>query len=189
MLSRVAVSATRALIKPKSLAASYSAASAHSNEPVAKEHFDFFPNREVVGYGFNGEPGYIDNPMFPYPSIRFKAITKELEPLKQKEKGDWKNLTLEEKKTLYRASFAQTFVEMNASTGEWKGAFGIAFMVVTVSLLTYILMYKVGIFPEKAETLSEEHRQEMLQKMIDLRWNPITGTASKWDYEKNDWKK
>lgn len=46
-----------------------------------------------------------------------------------------------------------------------------------------------SVFPEKAETLSEEHRQEMLQKMIDLRWNPITGTASKWDYEKNDWKK
>lgn len=80
MLSRVAVSAARCLIKPKSVsAASYSAASSHHDEAVAKEHYDFFPNREIVGYGVNGEPGYMDHQMFPYPSIRFKAITKELE--------------------------------------------------------------------------------------------------------------
>lgn len=188
MLSRAVASAARSLIKPKSISAvSYS--SSHHDHAVAKEHFNTCPNREVVGYGFNGEPSYMDHQMFPYPSVRFKAITKELEPIKQKEKGDWKNLTLEEKKTLYRATFAQTFAEMNAPTGEMKGAFGLSLIVVSVSLIAYILLYHAGVFPEKASSLSYEHRQEMLQKMIDLRWNPVSGTASRWDYEKNDWKK
>ncbi|KAL1456581.1 hypothetical protein WDU94_001302 [Cyamophila willieti] len=190
MLSRSVSSAVKAVVRTKPQTAAYSAAAAsHGHGPVAKVHYDFFPNREVVGYGWNGEPGYMDTVMFPYSSVRFRAITKELEPLKQKEKGDWKNLTLEEKKTLYRASFCQTFAEMEAPTGEWKAAYGIAFMVVSISLLTYVLMEKVGIFPEKAETLSDEHRQKMLQTMIDLKWNPITGTGSRWDYEKNEWKK
>ena len=44
-----------------------------------------------------------------------------LQALREKEKGDWKKLTLEEKKTLYRASFCQTFAEMEAGDGDWKG--------------------------------------------------------------------
>lgn len=31
--------------------------------------------REIVGYGRNGEPSYIDSEAFPYPSIRFQEIT------------------------------------------------------------------------------------------------------------------
>lgn len=54
--------------------------------------------REVVGYGMNGEYAYIDQPEFPAPAIRYQEPTPEIEKLRQKEKGDWKNLSLEEKK-------------------------------------------------------------------------------------------
>ena len=40
--------------------------------------------------------------------------------LREKEKGDWKKMTLEDKKGLYRASFANTFEEISASDGLWK---------------------------------------------------------------------
>ena len=76
--------------------------------------------REVVGYGINGESNYIDTVMAPFPAIRFKEDVGEIATLRQKEKGDWKKMTKEEKKVLYRASFCQTLVESEAPTGEWK---------------------------------------------------------------------
>ena len=54
--------------------------------------------REVVGYGTNGSYEYFDRMDFPYPSIRFREVKGDLIPIKEKEKGDWKNLTIEEKK-------------------------------------------------------------------------------------------
>merc|ERR1719228_389191 len=77
-------------------------------------------NREIVGFGFNGNANYVDLGGFPCPAIRFKEDTPEILALKEKEKGDWKALTIDEKKQLYRASFCQTYAEMDAPTGEWK---------------------------------------------------------------------
>lgn len=58
--------------------------------------------------------------------------------LRVKEKGDWNKLTLEEKKKLYRASFCQTLVEINAPTGEWKGVFGWVMVWLSVALLSFV---------------------------------------------------
>ena len=44
-------------------------------------------------------PYYSDSFMVPCPAIRFKEVDEELGKLREKEKGDWKLLTLEEKKT------------------------------------------------------------------------------------------
>ena len=55
-------------------------------------------NRDIVGYGFNGNPTYIDREEWPAPAVRFKENTTEVEALRVKEKGDWKLLTLDEKK-------------------------------------------------------------------------------------------
>ncbi|CAK9300413.1 unnamed protein product [Gordionus sp. m RMFG-2023] len=58
-------------------------------------------NRDVVGYGNNGEPVYFDIPITPCPAIRFKENTPEVLKLREKEMKDWKNLSIEEKKELF----------------------------------------------------------------------------------------
>ncbi|XP_018571908.1 cytochrome c oxidase subunit 4 isoform 1, mitochondrial-like [Anoplophora glabripennis] len=145
-------------------------------------------NREIVGYGFNGEPNYVDRPDYPMPAIRWKETTPQIFALRQKEKGDWNKLTLAEKKALYRASFCQTYAEFLAPTGEWKSVIGMAFLGVTVALWVYygIKICTLNLVPD---TFSPENREAQLRRIIDLQINPIQGIASKWDYCKDDWKK
>jgi hypothetical protein len=54
--------------------------------------------REVVGYGLTGAYDYFDRMDFPYPAIRFREVKGDLVGLKEKEKGDWKSLSVKEKK-------------------------------------------------------------------------------------------
>ena len=55
-------------------------------------------NRDIVGYGVNGAPIYADLPEFPCPAVRFRENSSAIMALREKEKGDWHNLTLDEKK-------------------------------------------------------------------------------------------
>ncbi|KAF2905447.1 hypothetical protein ILUMI_00731 [Ignelater luminosus] len=98
--------------------------------------------------------------------------------LREKEKGDWKKLTIEEKKALYRASFCQTYSEFTAPTGEWKSIIGCTLFLSALGVWLYIFL-----------KLFEESKRAQLKRMIDLQVNPIEGIASQWDYEKDDWKK
>merc|ERR1712080_797776 len=100
--------------------------------------------REIVGYGGNGEVTYVDSVMSPFPAIRFKE-----------EKGDWKKLTLEEKKVLYRASFCQTLAEIEAPTGEWKSILGWALISVSIGLWGYLWM-KAYVYPPLPDTITNE---------------------------------
>ena len=43
---------------------------------------------------------------------RFREDSPEILKLREKEKGDWKKLTIAEKKVLYRSSFCQTIAEV-----------------------------------------------------------------------------
>jgi len=144
-------------------------------------------NREVVGFGFNGSANYADRIDFPMPAIRYKENTPDIQALKEKEKGDWSKLTLEEKKALYRASFCQTFAEMTAPTGEWKSILGITLMVSSLAVWMYLWM-KLYVYSPLPETLDQDRMEAQLKRMIDLRANPVEGVSSKWDYEKGDWK-
>ena len=102
--------------------------------------------REVVGYGMNGEETYIDNWAFPFPAIRFKEDTDEILKLREKEKGDWKKLTLHEKKELYRSSFCQTLVEVRAPTGEWKPILGLTLIAISLGMWMMIWVTTYGKF-------------------------------------------
>jgi len=145
--------------------------------------------REVVGFGGNGEVTYVDSVMAPFPAIRFKEDVGEIAALREKEKGDWKKLTREEKKVLYRASFCQTLAEVEAPTGEWKSVVGITLVIVSLGIWGYLWMktYVYNILPD---TITNEEKQKaQIDRQIAIRVNPIEGLTSNYDYEKGQWKK
>uniref|UniRef100_A0A6P7FNJ9 Cytochrome c oxidase subunit 4 n=1 Tax=Diabrotica virgifera virgifera TaxID=50390 RepID=A0A6P7FNJ9_DIAVI len=144
--------------------------------------------REIVGFGYNGEPNYADRADFPMPAIRWREPSADTNALREKEKGDWKNLSMEEKKALYRASFCQTFAEFKAPTGEWKSVVGLGLVLVSGAFWIFYF-FKGFVYSPLPITFDKEHREAQLRRMIDLQVNPVQGLASKWDYEKDDWKK
>ncbi|XP_040572124.1 cytochrome c oxidase subunit 4 isoform 1, mitochondrial [Lepeophtheirus salmonis] len=146
-------------------------------------------NREIVGYGMAGEQMYMDYIIAPYPAIRFKEDTPEILALRKKEKGDWNQLSIKEKKELYRASFCQTLAELQAPDGEWKEVTGLVFIFISISIWMYIGA-SMFFFDELPHTITDpEHMKSQMEKMIANRVNPVTGFTSDYDYEKNEWKK
>ncbi|KAG1683581.1 Cytochrome c oxidase subunit 4 isoform 2, mitochondrial [Nymphon striatum] len=109
-------------------------------------------NREVVGFGLNGEPSYLDRTDAPMPAIRYKEENEAIRKLREKEKGDWKNLTTEEKKELYRTSYCQTFAEMDAPTGDWKQILGMTLIGVSLSIWIMVFMDKFGFQPPSQQS-------------------------------------
>ncbi|XP_018321523.1 cytochrome c oxidase subunit 4 isoform 1, mitochondrial [Agrilus planipennis] len=162
----------------------FGARGAHQGDPAKA----LIGNREIVGFGYNGQPNYVDRPDFPIPAIRWKEPTPDIQALREKEKGDWKQLSIEEKKALYRASFCQTFAEFQAPTGEWKMTIGVALLFSSLAIWIYLAM-KLWVYSPLPDSFSEESRKAQLRRMLDIQNNPIEGIASKWDYEKDDWKK
>ncbi|XP_071487516.1 cytochrome c oxidase subunit 4 isoform 1, mitochondrial-like [Diadema antillarum] len=134
---------------------------------------------------------YADRLDYPAPNCRYMKeadLTADMQALKAKEMGDWSALTVQEKKALYRMSFNKTYSEMRAPTGEWKyivGAIGIA---LSFSAILYGFQ-KAYISPPLPHTMSKEWQEAQLRYNIAIRNGPITGLSSKWDYEKNEWKK
>lgn len=46
-----------------------------------------------------------------------------------------------------------------------------------------------AVFPKKPLTLTDEWKSQQLQRILDMKGNPVQGLASQWDYEKKEWKK
>uniref|UniRef100_A0A5S6QQR5 Cytochrome c oxidase subunit 4 n=1 Tax=Trichuris muris TaxID=70415 RepID=A0A5S6QQR5_TRIMR len=142
--------------------------------------------REIVGYGF-GNLEYFDRLDHPYPALRFRKEDDTIRSLRIKEKGDWSLLSVEEKHALYRASFRMSFAEMVAPSGHWKVVAGFTMILITLGLW-FVAFLKTFIFGPLPPSFSDESKELQLQRMIDTYSEPITGYASKWDYEKNQWK-
>ncbi|GFS04923.1 cytochrome c oxidase subunit 4 isoform 2, mitochondrial [Elysia marginata] len=158
------------------------------DQKLKDEIYPKIGNREVVGFGINGQATYVDKGSFPCPAIRFKEDTPEILKLREKEKGDWKSLTLDEKKELYRASFCQTYSEMSAPTGEWK-AFVAAVLFAFVGAGWLMAFVKKVVYPPPPSTITRDWQEASLQRMLDQEQGIIAGVSSKWDYEKLEWKK
>ncbi|KAL3287636.1 hypothetical protein HHI36_002105 [Cryptolaemus montrouzieri] len=185
MAGRLAVFGARIIRTPKVPSGTVAMSGHGSGAP------DFSHNigkREVVAYGINGNPVYFDRTDYPLPAIRWKEPTPDILALRQKEQGDWKNLSIEEKKALYRASFCQTFAEFKASSPEWKSIVGIALIFVSFGIWLYYGLVAF-VYPPLPDSFKEENRRAQLRRLLDLQTNPIQGISSKWDYEKNQWKK
>lgn len=144
-------------------------------------------HREMVGHGTNGLPVYDDRPDFPFPALRYKEITGELQGLFEKQKGNWNELTREEKKTLYRSSFRQTFAEFQAPSGKWMEIIGQALIFCSLGVWLFIL-FEVFIAPPRPDSFKPSSVRAQMRRVIDMQNNPIQGLTSNWDYEKNDWK-
>uniref|UniRef100_A0A8C7E7C8 Cytochrome c oxidase subunit 4I1 n=1 Tax=Naja naja TaxID=35670 RepID=A0A8C7E7C8_NAJNA len=122
------------------------------------------------------QPVYEDYPLIPLPDIPFiQDLSPEQKALKEKEKGAWTSLTPDEKIALYHIKFDKTFAEMLKPSNEWKTAIGLAGYVIVLKPVPH--------------TLSEDWKAMELRKHLDMKPDPITGLCSKWDYEKNEWKK
>uniref|UniRef100_A0A1I7XEB5 Ion_trans_2 domain-containing protein n=1 Tax=Heterorhabditis bacteriophora TaxID=37862 RepID=A0A1I7XEB5_HETBA len=83
--------------------------------------------------------------------IRFRKEDEIITPIRQKELGDWKNLTSEEKKLLYRYSFKQTLSEFEAPTGYWKVITATVFTVLSFATLysVFLNLYGLLLSPDK----------------------------------------
>merc|ERR1711902_218440 len=93
------------------------------------------------------------------------------------------------KKMLYRASFCSTISEFTAPSGEFKGLFGLALVGVTVGIWWYMWLKYYVYDPLPRTITDEEYQKATIQRMIDMEASPISGIGSKYDYEKNEWKK
>ncbi|XP_019654197.1 cytochrome c oxidase subunit 4 isoform 2, mitochondrial [Ailuropoda melanoleuca] len=126
---------------------------------------------------------------YPMPDEPFcTELNAEQRALKEKEKGSWTQLSHAEKVALYRLQFHETFAEMNRRSNEWKTVMGCVFFFFGFTALL-IWWQRVYVFPEKPITLTDEWKAQQLQRILDMKGNPVQGLASRWDYEKKEWKK
>ncbi|OXU20130.1 hypothetical protein TSAR_003374 [Trichomalopsis sarcophagae] len=137
-------------------------------------HRRIIGNREIVCHGMNGNPTYIDSWDYPFPAIRYRECTPELMALREKERGDWRKLTIGEKKCLYRASFRQTFSELQAPNSDWKCIIGVVLMGISLSFWLHLFIHhKVQV--KWPESFSTENRIAQYYRQVDLNMQPFSG--------------
>lgn len=143
--------------------------------------------REVVGFGVKGDEYYEDRADYWYPAIRFRRNDEIITPIREKELGDWKQLSLDEKKLLYRYSFCQTLSEYDAPDGYWKLSAAIAFCVTGLAFL-YACFLQRFFYPPMLPTQENEFKESVIEKKLVLEKGRFLGPAAYYDYENNRWK-
>merc|ERR1712241_246894 len=169
-------------------------APAVNQEQVKKYGYDrsmVYPrigNREIVGFGINGHPSYFDQPLHPMPAVRWAEDTAEIAALREKAKGDWSALSVEEKKKLYRADFRSSISETVAPNGEWKFTLGFVLGLFGAGCWLYLFVRSQIYNYPLPVSASLDHQGKMAERMIAEGQGKIYGISSKWDYEKGQWR-
>uniref|UniRef100_A0A0K0G296 Cytochrome c oxidase subunit 4 n=1 Tax=Strongyloides venezuelensis TaxID=75913 RepID=A0A0K0G296_STRVS len=144
--------------------------------------------REIVGHGYNGDELYQDRLDNWYPSIRFRKEDSIIAPIRKKEFGDWKALSNEEKKLLYRYSYKQTLAEFEAPTGYWKVITGSCLILLGLTTL-YATLLSNMVFKNTPPTIENEYKEAAVERKLVLEKGWLVGPAKHYDYENNQWKK
>ncbi|XP_042527371.1 cytochrome c oxidase subunit 4 isoform 1, mitochondrial [Dipodomys spectabilis] len=134
-------------------------------------------------------PSYVDRRDYPLPDVaHVRQLSASQKALKEKEKAAWTDLSKDEKVELYRIRFNESFAEMNQGTNEWKTVLGMALFFVGFTAIV-LIWEKRFVYGPVPHTFDEDWVAMQTKRMLDMKVSPIQGFASKWDYEKNDWKK
>ncbi|CAH8584435.1 unnamed protein product [Schistosoma turkestanicum] len=155
--------------------------------PLEQKFYPHIGNREIVGFGVNGNPMYYDDITNPYPSIRFRNHTPEIAKLREKEQGDWSKLTADEVKTLYRHSFQRTFAEMLAPHGQWKMGIAYGLIFISIGLSFYIYIRTFVVLPPENVLQLPEYKEALLYKKVFSRSGSIAD-AYKFDIATKRWR-
>ncbi|KAK6308009.1 hypothetical protein J4Q44_G00212800 [Coregonus suidteri] len=134
------------------------------------------------------QPMYWDRLDTPLPDRPWKDVLDSTDKsLKQKEKGPWTALSKEEKIALYRLKFNHTYPEMKRPSHEWKTVIGGMFIFFGI---TGLVVFWQGhyVYPPQPHTFGEEWQAKQIQRMLDMRVNPIEGFSAQWDYKNKQWK-
>ncbi|XP_053556939.1 cytochrome c oxidase subunit 4 isoform 1, mitochondrial [Bombina bombina] len=134
-------------------------------------------------------PVYVDHRAIPLPDIAFvEHLSADEKGLKEKEKGTWSSLTARDKLDLYRIKFHESYAEMNKGSSEWKTILGGTLFFIGFTAFV-VLWQRKYVFGDVPYTLSDDWVAMQSKRMLDMRVSPVEGFSSKWDYDKNEWKK
>ncbi|XP_077466571.1 cytochrome c oxidase subunit 4 isoform 2, mitochondrial [Stigmatopora argus] len=134
------------------------------------------------------KPMYWDRVDTPLPDRVYRdELSAADKSLKEKEKGHWNQLTKEEKIALYRLAFRQTYPEMKQPNAEWKTVMGGVFIFLGLTGLV-VWWQSLYVYPPRPRTFDSEWQAKQIQRMLDMKVNPVEGFSAKWDYEKGQWK-
>lgn len=147
---------------------------------------------------------YFDRLDYWYPAIRYRKEDDVIKPIREKEKADWKNMSIEEKKKLYRYSFRQTLAEFEAPAGYWKVIVAAGLCIAScavlyatflnhfgkplICILTSVVLTRILVYPPLPGTFQSEYKEAELERKLVLRKGQFIGVPALYDYEKNRWK-
>ena len=149
----------------------------------------FAAGREWIGPGHNGDLTYADRMDHWWPALRFQRETPEIKKLREKEKGDWKSLSIDDKKKLYRFNFCQTLAEVEAHEYLYWKAGWIPFFIVGVVTILGEWYNERFLEDDCCRTFSNEWAEAFMERQLVLMSEPVTGWSSNWDYENGKWRK
>lgn len=144
----------------------------------------------ILKFDPHDDPYFHESLRHPIPSgPRMIVIPEELKPLKEKELGDWKELSIDEQNDLYNMYFGMSIAELTQGTDRWKTAIGCAMIYLSFALVLGFVIREYIQVPRSEYLRSEQSVKDQITWQLKAHYNPITGYPSLWDYENNCWKK
>jgi len=122
----------------------------------------------------------------------------ELATLREREKGHWGDLSIDDQRKLFRGAYKSTFPEMLQGTDMWKGTLGVVFLY--YGIMCWIMFYSFYWIHDEKPCQSglwfmyhdgwQQHRKN--EAAFHLFWENETiecrGDVAHWDWQKHCWK-